>query len=231
MAHKIISAIGLGVLGIDPITAVYLLSMGLRGEKKTKITLFFLSFAGFTIVIGAALSSIFGVTAIELIKNIMPDDNSPFWAVLNFAISICIFIWIIKKLFAAKNKEDKKDRKDRKAINGSNLKYLTTGFVFALTCFTDPTYYAVFLLGGQTRNFFTATILITLWFLVSQFMAIIVYVANELNLLDKLNKFTERIKQKNLKPITYIIYGILLLVAVALLADAGYYLFAGEYIF
>ena len=30
MIHKAISTIGLGVLGIDPFTAVYRLSMGLR---------------------------------------------------------------------------------------------------------------------------------------------------------------------------------------------------------
>ena len=41
MIHKILSTFGLGILGIDPITAVYLLSMGLRNEKKTKVTLFF----------------------------------------------------------------------------------------------------------------------------------------------------------------------------------------------
>ena len=36
MIHKIISTIGLGILGVDPFTAVYLLSMGLRQEKKSK---------------------------------------------------------------------------------------------------------------------------------------------------------------------------------------------------
>lgn len=40
MFHKILSTIGLGILGIDPITAVVILSMGLKKEKKTKITLF-----------------------------------------------------------------------------------------------------------------------------------------------------------------------------------------------
>lgn len=44
MIHKILSTFGLGILGIDPITAVYLLSMGLRNEKKTKVTLFFFVF-------------------------------------------------------------------------------------------------------------------------------------------------------------------------------------------
>ena len=45
MLHKLLNTVGLGVLGIDPITAVYLLSMSLRKEKNSKITLFFLSFA------------------------------------------------------------------------------------------------------------------------------------------------------------------------------------------
>lgn len=41
MMHRIISSIGLGILGVDPFTAVYLLSMGLRKEKKSNIALFF----------------------------------------------------------------------------------------------------------------------------------------------------------------------------------------------
>ena len=50
MIHKLISTIGLGILGVDPFTAVYLLSMGLRQEKKSNITLFFLSYAGFSVL-------------------------------------------------------------------------------------------------------------------------------------------------------------------------------------
>ena len=36
MIHKLISTIGLGILGVDPFTAVYLLSMGLRQEKNVQ---------------------------------------------------------------------------------------------------------------------------------------------------------------------------------------------------
>lgn len=227
MIHKIISTIGLGILGIDPITAVYLLTMSLRREKKTKITIFFLSFAGFSIVIGAALSTVFGAAAVEILEKIMPDDNSPFWAVLNFSISVFIFIWVFKKLLV----KGRKKEENKRTISGSYFKHVTTGFIFALTCFTDPTYYAVLLLGGPTKNFFTAAMLIIIWFVVSQFMAIMVYIANELNALDKLTGFTEKIKQKNLKPITYIFYGILLIIAILLLVDTGHYLFAGKYLF
>ena len=75
------------------------------------------------------------------------------------------------------------------------MKQLTTGFIFALTCFTDPTYYAVMLMGGETGNFLSAVVLLTLWFLVSQFLAVIVYIANEMNLLEKLVDFIKKFKQ------------------------------------
>jgi len=96
MLHQIISTLGLGILGIDPITAVYLLSMGLRKEKKTRITMVFLSFAGFSIFVGAALATILGAAAADSLKGIMPGDNSPFWAVLEFGISILILAWVIR---------------------------------------------------------------------------------------------------------------------------------------
>ena len=228
MLHKIISTIGLGILGVDPITVVYVLAMGLRNEKKSKITLFFLSFAGFSIFIGAGSAAIFEATAADFLKNIIPGDNSPFWAGLEFAISVIILVWVFGKL--ATNK-DKKDKKERKPVIGNGFKYITTGLVFALTSFTDPTFYAVILMGGETGNFFLAAILLAIWFLVSQFMAVIVYIANQLNFLNKLVNFIDKINLKNLKPIIYIFYALLILVAMALLADTGFYLFKGQYIF
>ena len=147
MAHKIISTIGLGILGVDPITAVYLLSMGLRKEKKSKITLFFLSFAGFSIFIGVALAMIFGETAAEFLKSIMPGDNSPVWAVLKFAISVFILAWVFKKIFQRAKQEG---QQEKEAISGNNFKYITTGFIFAITSFTDPTFYAVVLIDRKS---------------------------------------------------------------------------------
>ena len=110
------------------------------------------------------------------------------------------------------------------------MKQLTTGFIFALTCFTDPTYYAVMLMGGETGNFLSAVVLLTLWFLVSQFLAVIVYIANEMNLLEKLVDFIKKFKQKNWKAATYLFYGILILIAIVLLVDTGYYLLVGNYL-
>lgn len=226
--HKIISTIGLGILGVDPFTAVYLLSMGLRKEKKSNIALFFLSYAGFSVLFGAILSALFGTAAVDILKSMVPGDNSPFWAVLEFAVSVFILVWVLRRLFSVSKK---KEETEKKAVSGTWIKYLSTGVVFAISCFTDPTYYALILLGGETENFLTATLLLSIWFVVSQFMALIVYTANNLNLLDKLVAFVDKLKEKKIKPITYALYAVLVIIAIVLLVDTGFYLFDGRYLF
>ncbi|MDO5431783.1 hypothetical protein [Eubacterium sp.] len=225
--HKIISTIGFGILGIDPITAVYMISMGLRKDKKSKISLFWFSFMGFSILIGAVLAAIFGVSAVEILKSLTPEEDSPLWAVLEFVVSLVVVIFVIRKIFYKKEKADE----NKKAVEGSAFKYLFTGFIFAMTCFTDPTYYAVILLGGESNNFLTATLLFTIWFLVSQFMAVIVYAANQMNLLKKLVEWVERLKGKGFKTVMHVFYAILFVVALGLMADSGYYLMVGKYLF
>ena len=86
-------------------------------------------------------------------------------------------------------------------------------------------------MGGESGNFFTATLLLTIWFVVSQFMAVIVYIANSLNLLNKLVALVDKLKAKNLKPITYTLYTVLVIIAIVLLIDTGFYLFDGRYLF
>ena len=125
----------------------------------------------------------------------------------------------------------KEEKKEKKAVNGTWIKYLSTGAVFAISCFTDPTYYAVILLGGETGSFLTASLLLTIWFVVSQLMALIVYIANSLNHLNKLAVFVDKLKEKKIKPITYALYTVFVIIAIVLLVDTGFYLFDGRYRF
>lgn len=228
MLHKLLNTVGLGVLGIDPITAVYLLSMSLRKEKNSKITLFFLSFAGSSIFAGVGLATFLGVTAAGVLERIMPGDNSPVWAALEFSISIFILTWVLKRVF--KKTEKTKDQKND-ILRESNLKYIFTGFVFAISSFTDPTFYAVILMGGESGNAVIATVLVSIWFAVSQFMAITVYIAHKLNLVNQLTRFLEKIRNPKLKIFTRLFYSILVCLALALMIDTGYYLFVGRYLF
>ena len=135
---------------------------------------------------------------------------------------------MLRRLFSISKK---KEQTEKQTVNDTWIKYLSTGVIFAISCFTDPTYYAVILLGGETGNFLTAALLLTIWFVVSQFMALIVYVANGLNLLDQLVASVDKLKAKHGKPITYTICTVLVIIAVILLIDTGFYLFDGRYLF
>lgn len=231
MLHKILSTTGFGVLGIDPITAIVLLGMGMRKEKKYKITIFMATFTVLSILIGAILSTIFGSAAVDILKRLIPGDEHPFWGNLEFGISVIILVWVIIKICKPKEKKEK----ESKVVDGSLLKFIVTGIVFAFTCFTDPTYYAVMLLGGESHNFFTATLLLTVWFVVSQSMSFAVYFANQFGALDKLTAWLDRVKARFTgrpqKIISTVIYTILLIIGVALMANSTYFLFSGKYLF
>lgn len=227
MMRRMIGAAGLGLLGIDPITAFYILSMGLRKEKKSNISSFMLSFVVVSVFPAAVLSVIFGTKAADLIKGLLPDDASPFWAYLEFAISVIILIWIFAKALRKKT-----DNKERKAIvNGPAIKYASMGFVFAVMAYTDPTYYAVILLGGETGNFLSALLLLALWLFISQSPAMIVYGAIQTNCLKKLVDFTDRIKNSNIAKLKWVFYVGMIVIAVLLMIDSGFYLIRGNYLF
>lgn len=227
MIHNIISTIGLGVLGIDPITAIFVLSMGIRKDKKIKIVSFLLSFTVFSILFGTLISTIFGVSVMDFINKLIPDDNSVIWVFIEMGILIIILLWIMRRIL----NKDRKEQKEKKQIDGSIIKYITTGFIFAVTCFTDPTYYAVIVLGSEAKNFIIATLLIAIWFFVSQFMTVIAYIAVQFNLIDKLVKVTDKFKDKYKKVFSILINVILMIIALLLILDLIFYLCFGRYLF
>ncbi len=85
--------------------------MGLRKEKKSNIALFFLSYAGFSVLTGAVLSALFGAAAVDLLKSMVPGDDSPFWAILEFAVSVFILVWVLRKIFRVGKKKEKAGKK------------------------------------------------------------------------------------------------------------------------
>ncbi len=227
MIHRMLNTIGLGVLGIDPITAVYMMSMRLRGEGKSRITLFSLSFAGSTILVGTVLAASMGAAAADALQSILPDDGSRFWAIAELAVSIIILIWVAKRVFAGPKREEKQPRE---IVRGSALGHVVMGFVFAVTSFTDPTFYAVMLIGGESRSVVTATLLLVLWFVVSQCLAMVVYVAVQCNRLDALAARLDEWKARNLESFDLVLHGVLIVVAILLTADATAYWLTGGYL-
>ena len=227
MIHRMLNTIGLGVLGIDPITAVYMMSMRLRGERKSRITWFFLSFAIFTILVGTVLAASMGAAAADYLQSVLPDDGSRFWAIAELAVSVIILLWVAKRVFAGPKREKKQPRE---AGRGGALGHIAVGFVFAITSFTDPTFYAVMLIGGESRSVVTAALLLALWFVVSQCLSMVVYIAIQCNRLDALAARLDEWKARNLTMFNRVLHGVLIVVAILLTADATAYWLTGGYL-
>ena len=222
-----LNTIGLGVLGIDPITAVYMMSMGLRGERKSRITWFFLSFAIFTILVGTVLAASMGAAAADYLQSVLPDGGSRFWAIAELAVSVVILLWVARRVFAGPKREKKQPRE---AGRGGALGHIAVGFVFAITSFSDPTFYAVMLIGGESRSVVTAALLLALWFVVSQCLAMVVYAAIQYNRLDALAARLDEWKARNLTMFNRALHGALIALATLLAVDASAYVFTGAYL-
>lgn len=226
LIHRMLSTIGLGALGIDPITAAYMMSMGLRGGKS-RITLFFLSFAASTILVGTVLAASMGTAAAGFLQSFLPDDDSRFWAIAEFAASILILIWVAKRVFTSPSREK---QQPRETVRGDALGDIVTGFAFAATSFTDPTFYAVMLLGGESRSAVTAALLLALWFAVSQCLAVVVYITIQCNRLDALAARLDEWKARNLTTFNRALHGTLIAIAILLAVDATAYVLTGAYL-
>ena len=222
-----LNTIGLGVFGIDPITAAYMMSMRLRGERKSRITWFFLSFAIFTILVGTVLAASMGAAAADYLQSVLPDGGSRFWAIAELAVSVVILLWVARRVFAGPKREKKQPRE---AGRGGALGHTVVGFVFAITSFSDPTFYAVMLIGGESRSVVTAALLLTLWFAVSQCLAMVVYAAIQCNRLDALAARLDKWKARNLTMFNRVLHGALIAIAILLAVDAASYLLAGTYL-
>lgn len=129
MLETIISVIGLGILGVDPIAAIYVMGIGLKKEKKIKLRALMFSFYFTSVVIGVCIAYIFGHQAIIYIQNLNFIRAFVELFIAFILISI-IFKTIIKK---------KKEAIKPKVVEGSIFKYLSVGLIFGLLSFTDPT--------------------------------------------------------------------------------------------
>lgn len=229
MLKYIMGAAGLGVLGFDLFTAFYLLSLCLHGEKRANLGVFMLTFVLGSLLPGAALSSTLGSAAVDWIKSVIPEDNSPFWAAAELVIALAIASWAIRKARAQNNVKERE--KEERGSGGSTLKCFAVGAVFAAAAFTDPTYYAAMLLGGETKSFGLALLVLSIWLGVSQCMAFVVCFANRLNLLHRLTVAVDKLKSGKFQKAKNVFYAAMAAAAALLLADSGLYMLAGEYLF
>lgn len=74
--------------------AAVALSMGVRGERRSDVAVFLVTFALGTVTIGTALAMAFSTAASRIVQSLIPADDGPFWMVLELAIGAIVLVWV-----------------------------------------------------------------------------------------------------------------------------------------
>ena len=225
--QALLSIIGLGLLGIDPIAALIATSAIATHTKKYKILLFTLSFLIGTVVLGVILS-LLGQGVLDYLQSFIPNDDSPLWLILNAIIIIAIIVWLVVR-FSRRNKP-KKEKKSKRKV-GSVWQLVSLGLFFALTALSDPTFYAVIVVAAETHNVFAMAGLHLLWITITQIPLIAVLIAYYLNAHKKLLSITDRLWSAHKQKLMVVLYSGAIVIALVLLADTIFYLVSGKYLF
>lgn len=226
--QTLISIVGLGLLGADPLAALLVAAAVMAGVKKYKILCFTISFLLGTVLLGVFFSVI-GQGAVAHLQTLIPNEISPVWAALNLIIIGVIIAWLAVRF---KNRKKPKERKRyRKPLLGSVWHFIAVGILLALSAPADPTFYAVIVLAAQAQNILEMAGLHLLWISVSQIPLIAVVIAYYLNthtsFLRRTNKLWGEYKQKAM----VFLYTSAILLALGLLANTAVYLITGSYLF
>lgn len=230
--NAFITIVALGVVGLDPLAAIMMTSAIAAGAGKRKVAAFSLSFLLGTCVLGSVLAML-GKDALDAVFNAMPAESSGLWAWIYLVIAALLALWVagrIRKIQQLRQGiSPKESRFTAKILRGSTLVFIGGGLLWALSCFTDPSFYAVIAATAGTRNLLAMLVFPALWIFISQIPLLLVAGAYFLGLYDKFkSKFTWA-NQQTRRP-SRLLTALAAIVAGLLCVDAAVYFIQGRYI-
>lgn len=226
--QTLLSVIGLGFLGLDPVAAALVYPAISAHVKRRKLLLFLIAFLLGTTGFGLLLSLI-GQEAVDYIQSLMPGDLSPLWAVLNLIIVLVIIVWISARYIRRDKKRLAKKHRWSKYLQGSGWRFVIVGLVFAFSALTDPTFYAVVMIAAETHNAVAMAGLHFLWITISQIPLLALVAAYYLGLHKKLVRTTTKLWKRHRNKAGSALYIAAISVAVLLLIDVVVYIVSGNY--
>jgi hypothetical protein len=223
--------IGLGVLGLDPLGALLMISAHACGAKRGKVLAFTLAFLLFTQVLGVACA-LLGSRAIDQLLSLVPGDESPAWAVVYAVTAAALVVWVVRRAVRRhENKPEKQPGRLSRLLSGSTLAFIAGGMLWACSSFSDPTFYAVILASAEAPSLLGTIFYPLLWIYITQIPLIALIIGLYLGVYDilvsRVSAFWQRHRSKVMVPL----YLLALAAAAALAFAAVTFLATGTYLF
>ncbi|MGT2712179.1 hypothetical protein [Streptococcus oriscaviae] len=225
---NLVTVLGLGLAGIDPVGMLMLMAQLAAGGSKRQAVLFAGLVLFGTTLLGVALSTLLGSSLNKLSDfigevgtaiNQLPDAS---WIWIDVALIALLIYWGIRR----DNQKEIKENQSEKKITG-----IWAGVVFMVfTALTDPSFLAVLAISGHRNHFLLSLLYSTIWVLLSQAPLFLLTIAVIFNQHEKFvlefNAFMDKyrpILNRGLTGLIYILAGVFTL-------DLALYLLAGSWL-
>lgn len=222
MVANLITVIGLGFAGIDPVGMMLLITALTAGLPKSKVYQFgFLVLFG-TTLLGVTLSSLLGTVLSSLTKAVDSLSDTS-WVVIGLFLVILLTAWGFKRLYHKDLKEEKEDKASGKGI------YAAAAFL-VFTAVTDPTFIAVLALSGRQNHLLWEIIYSLIWTLISQGPLFLLIVAVIFNKHDKFIKRFNNFYNRHKPLLGHCLTGLIFLGAAAFALDLMIFWLTGTWL-
>ncbi|QCJ45989.1 hypothetical protein [Haloprofundus sp. MHR1] len=225
MIELVLTALGLGVAGLDPTKALFAAGALSGGARKQDVTLYGLISIVGTLVFGTVLTVVLGPRISELDWTVfVPTD--PVIATLEFGLGVGFLGWGLLRL-----KNSTTQTPSSRIPRGTSLPALVgLGLFFALTAFVDPMFVSLIVVASRETSLWSVVAAHSVWILISQAPLVIILGAICCGKHEGVvTEFQSRWVQ--IRPVVSRIVTIaLFVVAMLLLSDASWWFFAGEFL-
>lgn len=217
------AAVGLGIVGLDPIGALVAIGALAGGTRDRVVVAFGVTVVSVTAAFGAALSLIVGTRLAEINWRVL-DTGHGFWAAAEAAVGTLLLIWAARRL----RRPQTQPAEPR--ANRGRLALIGTGVLFGIGAILDPTFVALVVLAGRQGSLIEASLAHLIWILVSQapLVAIVGAVLTG-NHAAMVNWFSAQ-RQRRSRTFSRIGIGLACVAGLVLLVDAGWWLVTGGFL-
>lgn len=223
MVELLGAAIGLAIVGLDPMGALVAIGALAGGARDRSVVAFGLTVIVVTAAFGTALSLLVGARLAEIDWRVL-DTGHAFWATGEAAAGMALLAWALRRRHWPATAAAPAQR------GQGGLALIGTGVLFGLGAIIDPTFVALVVLAGRQGSLIEAGVAHLMWILVSQ-APLVVIVGAVLTGRHMATVIWFRSKAHRLRPVlTRIGLGLACVAGVVLLADAGWWFTTGDFL-
>jgi hypothetical protein len=226
MLDALITALGLGIAGIDPLGAVLLMTAIASQFTRSKIIFFNVLVLVSAVLVGTILSVV-GASFLSNINDIFPENTSSVWVYVNLLIAAVTTVWLIRRYL---NRNKPKNNKSTKKLGSSYYAIAVTAVLFGAGSVFDPTFLAAISLAAQTNNLATIVAMHTIWIITSQIMLFVLFIAYLNGKHEKVITYSREQYTKHKSLLQNVLYVAAIGVIIVLIADSISYLVSGNYL-